>query len=123
MTHLSKTKLKVNGMQKKLLFSFFCFVFFTYHSIAQTYNLSSNLGTITTCSGTFSDGGGNYSSNSNYTVTFCSGSAANVNVSFSSFDLEDGWDHLLVYDGPSTASPLIDDATGNLGAFVDPVHV
>ncbi|MFA5782949.1 MAG: CUB domain-containing protein, partial [Bacteroidales bacterium] len=106
-------------MKKIFLLLFFISLIFV--SSAQTYTLSSNLGTITTCSGTFVDGGGsgsNYANSSDYTVTFCSGSSANVSVSFSSFNVENGYDHLYIYDGPSTASPLVDNATGNLGAFV-----
>ncbi len=94
-------------------------IFFTLINIVngQTYNLNANLGTITTCSGTFSDGAGQYANNSNYTVTFCSGSSALININFSALNLESGWDFLTVYDGPNTGSPQLDNITGNIGAY------
>lgn len=108
-------------MIMKKIFLLFFLVGFISVSSATTYTLSSSLGIITTCSGTFVDGGGSgsdYASSSNYTVTFCSGSSANVVISFSSFNVESGYDHLLIYDGSSTAATLIDNVTGNVGAFV-----
>ena len=74
---------------------------------AQTYIMSS--GTITTCSGTFMDPGGvgNYSDNSNFVQTFCSGTSTCVSITFSSFSVENGYDFLAVYDGPNTSSPQI----------------
>ena len=56
---------------------------------AQTYNMG-NLGTISTCSGTFYDSGGpggGYGSNDSYVVTFCSNSGLPIWLQFSQFDL------------------------------------
>ncbi|TVR38962.1 MAG: hypothetical protein EA392_08195, partial [Cryomorphaceae bacterium] len=73
-------------------------------------------GTISTCSGNFFDTGGpnaNYGNNQNITTTFCSDQSGEcVNVNFNSFSLENGWDFLYIYDGPSIASPLIGTFTG-----------
>ncbi|MCA6362702.1 MAG: T9SS type A sorting domain-containing protein [Bacteroidetes bacterium] len=83
-------------------------------SVAQTYNMSNT--TVTTCSGTFYDSGGaagNYSNSQNLTMTFSSGSSARVSVSFNSFATETNNDFLWVYDGPSTAYPLIATYSGS----------
>jgi hypothetical protein len=55
---------------------------------------------------------GNYVSNSNYTFTIAPPGAGYVVLNFFSFNLEQGFDSLRVYDGPSTASPLIGSFTG-----------
>ena len=104
-------------MLKKLLILSFL-TYFVLNAQSQTYTLNSNLGTNTTCSGTFTDGNGNYGNNADYTVTFCSGSSALINVDFSQLNLEAGWDFLEVYDGPTTGSPLLDNITGNIGTYV-----
>lgn len=87
---------------------------------AQTYSMPA--GTTTTCSGTFYDPGGT----SNYTdpgpsqtwvSTFASGSSQAMQVSFSSFNIESTGDWLYVYDGPTTASPLIGAYTGFQNPF------
>ena len=91
----------------------------SFNSISQTYTLSSNLGTITTCAGTFVDEGGigaNYSNNSNYSVTFCSGSSANIKIDFTTFDLEFGDDFMAFYDGSSNLAPSLGISSGNIGA-------
>jgi len=106
-----------------------------YYYIVQAYNSSGNSGSspsanattaslsdyvmdgisATTCSGTFYDPGftSNYSVNQTFTQTFTPTSASSkVRVSFSSFNIENGYDFLRIYNGPSTASPLIGTYTG-----------
>jgi gliding motility-associated-like protein len=88
---------------------FFLLLFF-FESNSQVYSLTGNLGTITTCSGTFYDSGGSggtYANGEDYTVTFCSGNGLPINLSFTQFQLEASFDFLYVYNGPSTASPSI----------------
>jgi len=95
------------------------FLAFSFFSKSQTYTLDSNLGTITTCTGTFVDEGGigaNYSNNSNYSVTFCSGSSANIKIDFTTFNLESGSDFMAFYDGPSNLAPSLGISSGNIGA-------
>jgi gliding motility-associated-like protein len=79
------------------------------------YNMA-NLGTISTCLGYFYDSGAasaNYGNNENYTVTFCSSvSGQQIKFTFSAFNTEAGVDILTVYDGPSTASPLLGTYSG-----------
>ncbi|MFM2136026.1 MAG: hypothetical protein RL021_1426, partial [Bacteroidota bacterium] len=86
-------------------------------SIAQTY-LPSNGTTYTTCGGTFYDSGGaggNYSDNENSTTTFCpstAGQKISVTCPAGGFNLESGFDYLKVYDGTTTAAPLLGNFTG-----------
>ena len=70
----------------------------------------------TTCAGTFFDSGGSggpYSNNELYTMTFTPDAACSyVQLAFSSFSIESGWDDLFIYDGPNASSPLIGSYTG-----------
>lgn len=78
-----------------------------------TYNMPG--GTVNTCSGSFYDGGGvsgNYGNNQNVTTTFCSNAGNCLQVAFSSFNTELNYDLLYIYNGSSTASPLIGTYTG-----------
>ena len=84
------------------------------YSTGQTYNNPG--GTISTCSGTFYDSGGsgsNYSNNQNTTTTLCSSVPGQcLQVNFTSFSLENTYDFLYIYDGPTTASNLLGTYTG-----------
>ena len=79
-----------------------------------TYNITN--GSITSCSGIFADTGGangNYTDNQNYTFTICPSVANNlVQMNFSSFNLENNFDFLRIYNGPNTTSPLLGTYTG-----------
>lgn len=71
--------------------------------------------TQTACSGTLLDNGGasgNYSDNSNSTVTISPAGAAKVTVSFTQFGMESSYDYVYIYDGPNTSSPLLASYTG-----------
>ena len=84
------------------------FVFTSFFGLGQTYNMSA--GTDTTCSGIFYDDGGLglYANSANITQTFCNNLPGRiVRVNFTSFQTEASFDNLCIYDGPSTASPLI----------------
>jgi hypothetical protein len=75
------------------------------------------------CGDTWYDTGGalgNYPNNADQTTTICPATPGDaVYVTFTSFSVELGYDGLYVYDGPSTASPLIPGPAGtlNAGAF------
>lgn len=56
---------------------------------------------------------GSYHNAENYTFTIAPPNAASVNLSFINFDLENGFDSLWIYNGTSTASPLIGNFSGN----------
>ncbi|MCY7411345.1 MAG: M4 family metallopeptidase [Chitinophagales bacterium] len=72
--------------------------------------------TQTSCSGILYDSGGpsaNYQDNTSSTLTISPTGASAVQLSFTSFNMEPGYDFFYVYDGASTASPLIATLTGN----------
>ncbi len=67
------------------------------------------------CGGNFVDAGGteNYPANSNSVVTICPENPGDqVTVTFTSFNVESGWDGLYVHDGNSTSDPLIPSTNG-----------
>ncbi len=69
----------------------------------------------TSCTGTIYDSGGptgNYTGNTSSTVTIAPPGASQVTIHFTQFDMEAGYDYLYVYDGPTTASPVIGSFTG-----------
>lgn len=63
------------------------------------------------CGGNFYDSGGvggNYSNNENKTTTIYPDNSGDVvSVSFTAFDTEQGWDGLMIYDGPDASYPVI----------------
>ncbi|MGX1930851.1 beta strand repeat-containing protein [Flagellimonas sp. 2504JD4-2] len=67
--------------------------------------------TDTTCTGTFLDSGGvsgTYSNNEDITYTICPDVAGSfTRISFTSFDVENGFDFLYVYEGTTTGGTLI----------------
>jgi len=97
-------------MYKKIFFAIFILFTFVSTTNAQTYLISTG-GTQTTCTGDFYDSGGaagDYATAEDYTMTFCSSSATNthIRVYFWDFNVNPA-DTLYVYDGNSTAAPLI----------------
>ena len=67
------------------------------------------------CSGDFYDSGsntGNYGNNENLVHTICSDNGNCMQVDFTSFDIEAGFDFLVIYDGPNTSSPIVGNYTG-----------
>jgi PKD repeat protein len=76
-------------------------------------------GTITTCTGDFYDSGGlagSYQNNENYTETFMPATPGNMmQMTFTSFATESGYDYLRIYDGTTTAAPLIGTYNGTTG--------
>ncbi len=85
--------------------------------ISPVFNMTN--GTITTCSGDFYDSGGSggaYSNNENFTETFYpSTPGAMIQFTFSSFSTELNYDYLRIYNGTSTAAPLIGTYNGTAG--------
>lgn len=66
--------------------------------------------TALTCGDTFTDSGGaggNYSVNENIVNTICGNGSDFAQVTFTAFNTESNWDALYVFNGPSTASPII----------------
>ena len=80
-----------------------------YISASESYNMQN--GTITTCDAMFYDDGGptaNYGNNKDLTITFMPATeGAYIEVTFQSFETENNYDFLYVYDGASTSAPQI----------------
>jgi len=71
-----------------------------------TYNFTDEGGGLATGSDT-------YSPNADYTITFTpSVGTSKVQMAFSAFNTENGQDGMVIYDGPSTASPIISSGLG-----------
>ena len=91
-------------------------------AIAQTYTMQN--GTFNTCSGTFYDSGGatgNYTSNENYTITFCPDTPGDsMQLTFTDFLIEGfGLDVMTIYNGDNTGEPIFgvyDTSPGQLTA-------
>lgn len=91
-------------------------VFLPLTGFGQIYNMTN--GSTTTCSGTFRDNGGlnNYSDNQTLTYTFCpSTPGTKIQLNFTTFELENSYDFLEIYDGPNTSAPSLGAYTGILG--------
>lgn len=77
-----------------------------------------NLGTVTNaCGGNFYDSGGpagQYADNQFFTATFCAPAGQYISFNFTSFNLENNFDFLDVYNGPNIGAPLIGSYTGTL---------
>ncbi len=71
---------------------------------------------VTACIGKFYDSGGangQYANSENFTKTFYPTSTNSILAfTFTSFDVESGYDYLYIYNGPSTSSPLIGTYSG-----------
>ncbi len=78
--------------------------------IIPIYSIS-NQGTVTACTGIFYDSGldtNDYSSDEDYTITFLPEAGSDfVKIDFVSFDVENTYDLLHVYNGPDVNSPEI----------------
>jgi len=94
----------------KNIFSILFFTIIFNHCFSQVYTINQG-GTITGCAADFYDSGNsgaNYGNNENFTMTFHSSNPTNthIRVNFSTFGV-DASDTLYVYDGSSTAAPLL----------------
>ena len=91
----------------------FLFALVVTPSIAQTYLISTR--TDTSCSGTFYDDGGatgSYANGKKYTYTLHGTNGNRVALKFSAFRTHSSSDYLRIYDGPSTAYPVIGTYSG-----------
>ena len=73
--------------------------------------------TYTGGSGNLYDSGGatgNYTDDERELYLIQPSSAAAVEVTFNSFDIEQDWDFLFIYDGPTPSAPLIGKYTGTI---------
>ena len=85
-----------------------------YISVVSQYNMQD--GTVTTCDALFYDDGGpnaDYSNNRNLTMTFMPGAVGGIiEVTFQSFETENNYDYLYIYDGTSTSATQIGQYCG-----------
>jgi len=101
----------------KRFYFWLLFAGFSSLGFSASYNMSNTNRTVT-CGTTdnFYDPGGsaaNYGDNLSYTMTITAGTAGQcLSVTFTTFTLEATYDFLYIYDGPSTASPLLGTYTG-----------
>lgn len=92
-----------------------------YIDVVNTANICQAT-SMTSGSGTIYDSGGptgDYVDNENCTFLINPGCADSLMLTFTAFDLEWNWDYLYIYDGTSTAGPLLGTYTGNV---LPPVH-
>ncbi len=85
-----------------------------YKIINNTYSITA---TYTTSTGSFYDSGGasaNYSNDERKFWLFTKVGATNITLSFTSFNVESGYDNLFIYNGGSVNSPLIGQYTGTV---------
>lgn len=88
---------------------------------ARYYLLINNnpmISTVTGAAGNFYDSGGagnNYSDDERILTLIQPTGATSITLNFTSFDTELNWDHLFIYDGSTTADPLIGQYTGTTG--------
>jgi len=72
-------------------------------------------GTTSTCNTTFFDSnpGGNYANNENSIRIICPSTPGQyMRASFTTFNLENGYDYLIIHDGNTAAAPIIGTYTG-----------
>ncbi|MBQ3709587.1 MAG: carboxypeptidase regulatory-like domain-containing protein [Bacteroidales bacterium] len=86
-----------------------------YISVTESYNMQNT--TITTCSALFYDDGGpnlDYGNNMSVVMTFLPETPGGIlEVIFNSFNVENNYDFLYIYDGTSTTATQIGQYTGN----------
>ncbi|MBS1652936.1 MAG: N-acetylmuramoyl-L-alanine amidase [Bacteroidetes bacterium] len=91
-----------------------------YWNWAKYYKLINNTYTVTTytaASGNLYDSGGpsaNYSNDERLFWLVTKPGATNITINFSSFNVENSYDNLFIYDGGSVNSPLIGQFTGTV---------
>jgi len=85
-----------------------------YKIINNTYTLAA---TYTSTSGAFYDTGGsagNYGNDERKLWLFTKSGATNITLSFTSFNVENGYDNLFIYNGGTPNSPLIGQYSGTV---------
>ncbi len=85
-----------------------------YKLINNTYSITA---TYTTATGAFYDSGGsaaNYTNDERKFWLFTKAGTTNITLSFTSFNLESGYDNLFIYNGGSINSPLVGQYSGTV---------
>lgn len=90
-----------------------------YINVVSSVNMCSS-SSFSGAYGTIYDSGGptnNYVDNESCSILLTPVCAATISLSFTQFSLEQGYDFLTIYDGPTTASPVLFNGTGT---FIPP---
>ena len=93
-------------------------IYWNWEKYFKLVNSNPVITTITTANGNFYDSGGasgNYGNDERKLWLFSPVGASSVTLNFTSFDVEQDWDNLFIYDGNSTNSPLIGNYSGTTG--------
>ncbi len=101
---------------KKTLFSILLFLIISPFFSQVSINLCTGTTTTNATSGSVYDSGGpsgNYLNSENCQLLINPGCAATISISFSSFNTESCCDFLRIYNGPTTASPLLGNFAGS----------
>lgn len=97
-------------------------LFSLYFSKAQTYIMNNtNVAIGCPSSSLFYDSGnvgGNYANNENFTKTFTAPAGQCLSITLANIDIESCCDDLNIYDGPTTASPLLANLFGTIAGPV-----
>jgi Zn-dependent metalloprotease len=85
-----------------------------YYTSTQTPFCNGTATTLTTATGTFSDGSGNdkYTNNSNCAWLIQPTNAKTVTLNFTTFDTELNYDGVIIYDGSNNTAPILGKFTG-----------
>lgn len=78
-------------------------------------NNTTPISTVTTATGSFYDSGGptgNYANDERIFTRIQPTGATSITLNFTAFNTELNWDYLYIYDGATTAAPLIGQYTG-----------
>lgn len=102
---------------ERRLIAFFLLFSFGLNVYAGTYDIvdgQNNTAAIESGTHTLRDPGGasDYGNNQNGSYTFTTTSGKYIQVEFTTFDMEDGYDYVYTYDGSSTSSPLMNGWSG-----------
>ncbi len=93
-------------------------IYWNWEKYFKLVNSNPAVTNITATSGNFYDTGGaagNYANDERKLWLFSPAATSSVTLNFTSFDVEQDWDNLFIYDGNSTNSPLIGKYTGTSG--------
>ncbi len=89
----------------------------TAHTYGNNFTIPWCVNTDANCSGTYDDTGGSsaiYTSNEDYTKVIQPLNAASVTMNFSSFDIEQNYDSMWIYNGSVASGTLIGVYTGTV---------
>jgi gliding motility-associated-like protein len=102
-------------MKRILQILFICLWSFVFNAQTFTMNETNDGSTNITCSGVVQAEGaglGDYSSNADYSMTFCSSDGGPLRIKFDFLNIESGFDFIEIHDGNSIAAASLGTITG-----------